>query len=56
MSVPAGIRIDAAAAAATHGSRFNELAYEHRTHNAVRIVATHNLARQWLAYNRIVKC
>ena len=42
--------------AASHGGRFNELAYEHRSHNAVRFVATDNLARQWLAYNRIVKC
>jgi hypothetical protein len=39
-----------------HGGRFNELAYEHRTHNSVRFVATDNLARQWLSYNRIVKC
>jgi hypothetical protein len=36
--------------------RFAELAREHRAHNAVRIVGTEQLARQWLAYNPIVRC
>lgn len=39
-----------------HGSRFSELVYEHRTHAAVRFFATQQLARQWLAYNPVVKC
>jgi uncharacterized protein DUF4180 len=41
---------------AAHGSRFSELAYEHRTHNAVRFFATATLARQWLVYNPVTKC
>jgi len=41
---------------AAYGSRFSELAYEHRTHRLVRFFATAQLARQWLAYNPIVKC
>lgn len=39
-----------------YGSRFAELAYEHRTHRLVRFFATEQQARQWLAYNPIVKC
>ncbi len=39
-----------------HGSRFGELAYEHRTHPSVRIFESEQLARRWLAYNPIVKC
>jgi len=39
-----------------YGARFSELAYEHRTHRLVRFFATEQLARQWLAYNPIVKC
>ena len=39
-----------------YGGRFGELAYEHRTHSAVRFFATAQLARQWLAYNPVVKC
>ncbi len=39
-----------------HGSRFSELACEHRRHNGVRFFETAQLARQWLAYNPIVKC
>jgi hypothetical protein len=42
--------------AAAHGSRFSELVYEHRHHSAVRFFATEQLARQWLAYNPVVKC
>jgi len=42
--------------AAAHGPRFSELVREHRTHNAVRFFSTGQLARQWLAYNPIVKC
>jgi len=41
---------------AVYGSRFSELAYEHRTHRLVRFFASEQLARQWLAYNPIVKC
>ena len=40
----------------SHGARFAELAYEHRTHNAVRCFTTEQLARQWLAYNPVVRC
>ena len=39
-----------------YGSRFSELMYEHRTHAAVRFFLTEQQARQWLAYNPIVKC
>jgi hypothetical protein len=39
-----------------YGSRFSELAYEHRAHRLVRFFATEQLARQWLAYNPVVKC
>jgi hypothetical protein len=39
-----------------HGSRFAELVREHRTHNAVRFFSTTQLARQWLAYNPVVRC
>jgi hypothetical protein len=39
-----------------YGSRFSELAYEHRTHAAVRFFSDEQLARRWLAYNPIVKC
>ena len=41
---------------ASHGSRFSELAHEHRSHNAVRIYDSEQLARRWLAYNPIAKC
>jgi hypothetical protein len=41
---------------AAHGSRFGELAHEHRTHRSVRIFESEQLARRWLAYNPIVKC
>jgi hypothetical protein len=41
---------------AAHGSRFGELAHEHRTHRLVRIFESEQLARRWLAYNPIVKC
>lgn len=39
-----------------HGSRFSELAYEHRAHRAVRICPNERAARQWLAYNPVVRC
>ena len=39
-----------------YGSRFSELVYEHRAHRLVRFLATEQMARQWLAYNPIVKC
>jgi hypothetical protein len=39
-----------------YGSRFSELVYEHRGHPAVRFFGSAQLARQWLAYNPIVKC
>ena len=39
-----------------YGGRFSELVYEHRNHSAVRFFASAQLARQWLAYNPIVKC
>jgi hypothetical protein len=39
-----------------YGHRFSELVYEHRSHRHVRFVTTEQLARQWLAYNPIVKC
>jgi hypothetical protein len=39
-----------------YGSRFRELAYEHRTHNSVRFFGSEQLARQWLAYNPVVRC
>jgi hypothetical protein len=39
-----------------YGSRFSELAYEHRNHASVRFFADEQLARRWLAYNPIVKC
>ena len=42
--------------AKAHGARFSELAWEHRTHDAVRILASEQSARQWLAYNPVVKC
>ena len=41
---------------AVYGSRFGELAYEHRTHKCVRFFGSVQLARQWLAYNPITKC
>jgi hypothetical protein len=41
---------------AAYGSRFSELAHEHRTHKCVRFFASGQLARQWLAYNPIAKC
>jgi hypothetical protein len=40
----------------SHGPRFGELAYEHRTHPAVRFFANTQDARRWLAYNPVVKC
>ena len=42
--------------AKAYGPRFNELAWEHRAHSAVRIFPTEQLARQWLAYNPVVRC
>jgi hypothetical protein len=39
-----------------YGARFAELVREHRTHREVRFFATEQLARQWLAYNPVVKC
>lgn len=39
-----------------YGSRFSELVYEHRTHRLVRFFGSEQQARQWLAYNPIVKC
>ena len=39
-----------------HGSRFGELVHEHRSHNAVRFFDTEQRARQWLTYDRVVKC
>jgi hypothetical protein len=41
---------------AAYGSRFSELAREHRTHKCVRFFSSGQLARQWLAYNPIAKC
>jgi hypothetical protein len=34
---------------ASYGSRFSELAHEHRTHPAVRFFSSEQQARQWLA-------
>jgi hypothetical protein len=42
--------------ASAYGSSFSELAYEHRTHSAVRFFSSQQLARQWLTYNPINKC
>jgi len=42
--------------AQAHGSRFSELAWEHRVHNTVRFFTTEQSARQWLAYNPVVRC
>ena len=42
--------------AKAYGARFSELAYEHRAHDAVRICPSGQAARQWLAYNPVVKC
>ena len=39
-----------------HGSRFSELVYEHRAHLFVRFFCSEQLARQWLAYNPVVRC
>ncbi len=39
-----------------HGARFSELAYEHRAHDAVRVVDSEQRARQWLSYNPVVRC
>ena len=39
-----------------HGSRFSELAHEHRAHPSVRIFTSAQLARQWLTHNPIAKC
>ena len=39
-----------------YGSRFSELACEHRSHNAVRFFSNGQSARQWLAYNPVVRC
>jgi hypothetical protein len=41
---------------AAYGSRFSELIHEHRNHAAVRFFGTEQRARQWLAYNPVVKC
>lgn len=40
----------------SHGSRFGELARDHRNHPSVRIFESEQHARRWLAYNPIVKC
>jgi hypothetical protein len=42
--------------AGAYGPRFGELVREHRTHNAVRFFGSSQLARQWLAYNPVVRC
>jgi hypothetical protein len=42
--------------AAAYGSRFGELAYEHRTHNCVRFFGSVQLARQWLAQLPVARC
>jgi hypothetical protein len=42
--------------ASAYGSRFSELVYEHRNHRSVRFFGSTQQARQWLAYDRIVKC
>lgn len=42
--------------AQAYGSRFRELVHEHRAHDAVRFFDTERRARQWLAYNPVVKC
>jgi hypothetical protein len=39
-----------------HGARLSELIHEHRSHDAVRFFSSHQLARQWLAYNPVVRC
>ena len=39
-----------------YGSRFGELAFEHRTHRVVRFFVSEQQARQWLSYNPIAKC
>lgn len=43
-------------APSSHGTRFAELAREHRNHPSVRIFESEQTARRWLAYNPIVKC
>ncbi|MEJ0086573.1 MAG: DUF4180 domain-containing protein [Pseudomonadota bacterium] len=42
--------------ASAYGSRFSELAYEHRTNRAVRFFSSAQQARQWLAYNPVARC
>jgi hypothetical protein len=42
--------------AGAYGPRFGELMREHRTHDAVRFFSSGQLARQWLAYNPVVRC
>lgn len=42
--------------ATIHGGRFRELAYEHRTHDAVRFFGSGQAARQWLDYNPVTRC
>jgi hypothetical protein len=42
--------------ASVYGGGFRELAYEHRTHNAVRFFSSEKLARQWLVHNPVAKC
>jgi hypothetical protein len=39
-----------------YGPRVSQLIYEHRAHNAVRFFGSSQLARQWLAYNPVVRC
>jgi uncharacterized protein DUF4180 len=41
---------------AGYGSRFSELAYEHRTHPTVRFFSAEQSARQWLAQMPSGKC
>jgi len=42
--------------ASAYGSRFSELAYEHRTHKSVRFISSLAQARQWLTHNPVAKC
>jgi hypothetical protein len=40
----------------SHGVRFGELIFEHRTHPDVRFFSSEQLARQWLSYNPVTRC
>jgi hypothetical protein len=42
--------------ARAYGGRFSELVREHAGHATVRFFPDEQLARQWLAYNPVVRC